>query len=166
MRLNKIKLTVKEKIMKKIIKSSLVLSTMVFAGFANSAELKLTVDNIQSDEGTIRVAFYNEKNKDNFPSGDGRIIFTVNGKEQYGLEKPAKVGAVKFTVNLPAGKYAVAVYHDINGDKKLNKVPLVGLPIEPYGFSQDARGAFGPASFEEAEITIGNSGTSHTLDVQ
>lgn len=44
---------------------------------------------------------------------------------------------------------AIAVFQDINGDGKLTKNAL-GLPMEPYGFSNNARSRFGPPPFNEA----------------
>jgi uncharacterized protein (DUF2141 family) len=54
---------------------------------------------------------------------------------------------------LPAGEYAVAVYHDVNSNGKLDKRPH-GPPKEPYGFSNDARGTFGPPSFDRAKFAL------------
>jgi uncharacterized protein (DUF2141 family) len=51
--------------------------------------------------------------------------------------------------NVPAGRYAVAAFHDEDGDRKLKT--SLGRPREGYGFSNDARpGTFGPPKFEEA----------------
>jgi uncharacterized protein (DUF2141 family) len=54
---------------------------------------------------------------------------------------------------LPAGDYAVMLYHDRNHNGKLDKKPL-GMPAEPYGFSNDARAPFGPPSFDAARFTL------------
>jgi uncharacterized protein (DUF2141 family) len=51
--------------------------------------------------------------------------------------------------DLHAGKYAIASYHDENGNGKLDTNAL-GIPEEGYGFSNDARGTFGPPKFSEA----------------
>ncbi len=55
--------------------------------------------------------------------------------------------------NLPAGTYAVAVFHDLNDNGELDRTTL-GPPAEPYGFSNDARGTFGPPRFESAAIEL------------
>lgn len=50
---------------------------------------------------------------------------------------------------VPADRYAAAVFHDEDGDRKLRKV--LGLPREGYGFSNDAKpGSFGPPKFAAA----------------
>ena len=53
------------------------------------------------------------------------------------------------TAPLPEGLYALAVFHDLNGNDKLDK-SFIGKPVEPYGFSNDARHLMGPPSIREA----------------
>lgn len=53
---------------------------------------------------------------------------------------------------LPAGDYALKVHHDLNGDGEMNANPF-GLPVEPYGFSNNAVGAMGPAPWDRARFT-------------
>lgn len=54
---------------------------------------------------------------------------------------------------LPAGTYAVSLYHDANSNKKLD-TNFFGLPTEAYGFGNNARGIFGPPSFKNSSIEI------------
>ena len=57
---------------------------------------------------------------------------------------------------LEPGLYAVSVTHDVDGNGHLN-TGAFGKPEEPYGFSNDARGMFGPAKWKDAvfEVTEG-----------
>lgn len=55
--------------------------------------------------------------------------------------------------NLPPGTYAVAVFQDVNNNGKLD-TNAFGFPKEPYGFSNDARGTFGPPSFQQAAFPL------------
>ena len=59
-------------------------------------------------------------------------------------------------LGLAPGRYAIAAFQDLNGDGRLGTNP-VGVPTEPFGFSNDARVRFGPPSFEAAAVTIGAS---------
>lgn len=52
----------------------------------------------------------------------------------------------------PTGPSAIAVFQDLDGDGRLSK-NLLGIPVEPYGFSGGARGIFGPPDFKEALVT-------------
>lgn len=55
--------------------------------------------------------------------------------------------------NLSPGTYAVSVFHDENGNGVMDK-NAIGLPMERYGFSRDARGTMGPPSFADAAINL------------
>lgn len=54
---------------------------------------------------------------------------------------------------LAPGRYAIKAYHDINGNGKLD-TNWMGIPKEPYGFGNDAMGAFGPPSYEQAAVKV------------
>lgn len=54
---------------------------------------------------------------------------------------------------LPAGTYAVSVFHDENCDGEMQKNAL-GIPLEGTGASNDARGRFGPPKFADAKFTL------------
>jgi len=65
----------------------------------------------------------------------------------------ARPGTVELRVrNVKPGAYSIAVFHDHNGNGKHNR-SFIGLPSEPYGFSNDV-GRRGPPSFEAARIVV------------
>ena len=67
--------------------------------------------------------------------------------------------------DLKAGKkYAIALYHDVNSNKRLDK-NFLGMPIEKYGFSNDARNTFSPPSFESAAFKF-NQGEEMTITIK
>lgn len=69
--------------------------------------------------------------------------------------KPIKIDQqIKLSHLVLGKKYAIAVYHDINNNQRLDK-NILGMPIEKYGFSNDARGTFGPPSFESTYFIFG-----------
>jgi uncharacterized protein (DUF2141 family) len=55
--------------------------------------------------------------------------------------------------NLPKGKYAIRYFHDENSNNKLD-TNWLGIPTEGYGFSNNAKGLFGPPPFEEQLFEI------------
>ncbi|MDH0868200.1 DUF2141 domain-containing protein [Mitsuaria sp. GD03876] len=61
---------------------------------------------------------------------------------------------------LPDGPVAVSVFQDMNGNGKLDRNPM-GMPTEPYAFSRQAQGQFGPPSFEQAVLPAGT--TRHAI---
>ena len=76
----------------------------------------------------------------------------------YKDRKAAAIGTVELRIpNVAPGRYAIAVYHDVNGNGRLDKTLFV--PNEPYGFSNDA-GRSGIPSFEGALITVADPSTA------
>lgn len=59
---------------------------------------------------------------------------------------------------LAPGHYALVAYHDRNDNGELDRRAF-GIPAEPYAFSNDARGRFGPPGFEAARFEIGPGST-------
>ncbi|MEO8590991.1 MAG: DUF2141 domain-containing protein [Flavobacteriales bacterium] len=55
--------------------------------------------------------------------------------------------------DLTVGRYAIKAFHDVNDNGKLD-TNWIGIPSEPYGFSNDAMGTFGPPSFEQAGFVV------------
>ena len=63
---------------------------------------------------------------------------------------PARTGQVALNFeDLPFGTYAVAVIHDLNGNRQVD-TNLLGIPKEGYGFSNNARSLFRAPRFHEA----------------
>lgn len=54
--------------------------------------------------------------------------------------------------DLPDGPLALTVVHDVNANGRLDMNGM-GIPTEPYGFSNNAVGNFGPPKFEQAVLT-------------
>jgi uncharacterized protein (DUF2141 family) len=82
-----------------------------------------------------------------------------------GSSRAPKATVEEFTFEeLSPGRYAVAVYHDVNGNGRLDTVPP-GLPTEPYGFSNDV-GRFRPPRFDAALVGVGEGSTTVVVDVR
>ena len=113
-----------------------------------AADLSIEVRGVRSADGRVYVAVHGPESKDTFPSGDDIVS---------GLREPARIGTLHFVVNdLPAGRYAVNAFHDENDNGELD-TNLVGIPSEGYGFANDPSTTFGPADFEEAAVTVGET---------
>ena len=143
----------KEKKMKKIIALTGLLTSSVMSVMA--ADLHITIEGIQSNQGNIRIGLFSEQEQANFP----------NGKETKGLSIPAKKGTMSVKISAPTGVYAATAFHDENKDEELNKVFLLGIPTEPYGFSNDAKAAFSAPSFSQAQFNLPNTGTKIIFEI-
>lgn len=119
---------------------------------AKADDLVVVIENLKSDQGNVRVAIFDSSK--NFP----RIPIQAQSVV-------AKSGSVSVTFKaLPTGQYAVSAFQDLNSNQKLD-TNFVGMPIEPYGFSRDAQGRFGPPSFQDATIQI-NDTSEETIRIQ
>ena len=78
-----------------------------------------------------------------------------------------RTGAVTTTTltGLEPGRYVVAVFHDTDGNGRLSTWPI-GLPKEAYGFSRNARGRFGPPSFDAAAFDLPVTGTRQAITLR
>jgi len=104
----------------------------------------------------------------NIPSGKGNILIAVYDKEDGFREKdqtfknltiPAQSGNIEATIpQVPEGTYAVAIFHDANGNGKLDK-NILGIPTEAYGFSNNAKGSFGPPSYKQCSFALSGKKT-------
>ena len=65
--------------------------------------------------------------------------------------------------NLDAGTYGIAVFQDLNTNEVLDKTSL-GVPTEPYGFSNNARNRFRTPDFSEFAFDVGAAPVS--LEIQ
>ena len=97
-------------------------------------------------------------------SAERRVLVAVCARSfdeagcPYGTREAAKPWRMDFVLrDIPPGSYAVAVYHDINRNGRLDTIPP-GIPTEPYGFSNDV-GRLAPPSFQGALLRI-SEGTS------
>jgi uncharacterized protein (DUF2141 family) len=67
--------------------------------------------------------------------------------------------------NLRSGSYAVALYHDKNGNNKFDR-NLVGMPTEAYGFSQNPKVTNRAPSFGDCLVLLAGSGLTTQIRMQ
>jgi uncharacterized protein (DUF2141 family) len=123
---------------------SLLLSALC-AGGAIAATVEVHVTAVTGGKGTVNVAVCDRE----------RFLKQC----AYTASVPAKEGENVIAVHgVPKGTWAVLVYQDENGNGQLDR-NFIGIPKENYGFSRDAAGKFGPPSFEDAAIQVGDEAT-------
>jgi uncharacterized protein (DUF2141 family) len=107
-----------------------------------NVSLEVKVSGFPSNKGQAYVALFNSS--ETFPS---------YGKQLKG--KIVEISQLKCKVtfaNLNSGSYAIAVYHDVNKNDKLDK-NVLGMPTESYGFSNNARATFSAPSYQDAKFS-------------
>lgn len=119
----------------------------------DSAKLTVKVNNIPNDKGKVYLALYASKKE-----------FLENNYRQ--LVLPARAGELEFVLeDLPLQVYALMAFHDENDNSTVDTY-FFGLPKEYYGFSNNARSAFGPPSFEDAQFMLDKTAMLITFKVQ
>ena len=124
----------------------------VAAGQAVAAELRVRVTELRAGEGGVHFALY--ATADSFPKNDDRYA---------GAEVKAEDGrAIWVFRGLAPGRYAVAVYHDENGNGEFDQ-GFFGIPLEGYAFSNGATAFFSAPGFDDAAVTVGEGVTEITI---
>ncbi len=121
--------------------------------YSNSSSFKLQIEGLKKAEGEIRIAMFNSK--DSYTKDPIHAVVLTVDSTFVEWELPT----------LPFGEYAIAVYHDKNKNGKLD-TNFLGIPKESYGFSNNARGRFGPASWEDAQFAVENENEIHLIRIK
>lgn len=132
--------------------AALALSALAAVFPAVAGEVRVEVRGVDNDQGQVLVAVFDSED-------------TWLKRPLRGLRLEAKKGVVSGTFGeLPAGDYALSVVHDLNGNGRMDSNAL-GIPVEPFAFSNNATGSFGPAKFPQARLSIGAAGATVVLDL-
>ena len=113
----------------------------------------LKIEGIKKVEGEMRIAVFNSKE-------------AYTKEAIYAIVMPVESESCVWKVeDLPYGEYAIAVYHDRNENGKLD-TNFIGIPKELYGFSNNARGKFGPAKWKNAKFMVEESLLEQTIRIK
>jgi len=104
--------------------------------------MRIQFTNIKAARGSIYLAVYDQADK-----------FLDEQEVQYQQIIPVSAqGSLEIVIpDLPAGTYAISCFHDVNGNGKMDK-NFLGIPTDPYGFSNNARPTFRAPNWEEARF--------------
>jgi uncharacterized protein (DUF2141 family) len=130
-----------------------VLTLALAAPFAaNAADLVIHVDNVKSATGQVKVALYD--NADTFLKQPARAV----------QAQADKAGTTLVFHDVAPGDYGFAVFHDTNDNGRMDR-NLMGIPTEPFAFSNNAQGRMGPPDFAAVKLAVPAAGldTSVTL---
>ncbi|MBE7634864.1 DUF2141 domain-containing protein [Tenacibaculum finnmarkense genomovar ulcerans] len=118
----------------------------ILTGILNSiSQEKHTItvyfEGMKSDKGNLYVAIYNHKKDFLKEPIKGKIIKISDKKATLVFE------------NMIAGTYAISTFHDVNDNKKMD-TNFIGIPKEPIGISNDAKGFMGPPKYKDAKFDV------------
>lgn len=105
--------------------------------------LAVKIQGVKTSNGKINVAVYNKS--DHFLKFDQ--VFKADSVK-------ANKGETRiYLEDLPEGEYALAIFHDENGNDKLD-TNWLGVPVEDIGFSNARMKTFGPPHFKECAFKL------------
>ena len=108
----------------------------------------LEISGFASSDGMARILIFQSANKKSFP----KDVSKAYRSKIVSIKNNSVV--VEFA-DLPNGDYAASVHHDENNDGKVN-TNFIGIPTEGFGATNDAKGNFGPPSFDQAKVSLYN----------
>ena len=125
---------------------TLLATGSLFSLQAHAADVRVTISPVRSDAGEVLLAVYDSPEQ-------------FLKQTRFAAKTPAlsRTGSDSVTItlsNVPAGRYALSVFHDRNGNGQLDR-NLMGIPQEPLGFSNGATVRMGPPKFADAAFEVG-----------
>ena len=115
---------------------------MVWIVAAHAGTVEVTLSDVRGETGEIRCAVW---------SADSGFPETGFLRE---VVVPARTGACE--MEMPDGPFAVAAFHDADGDGRLAK-NLLGIPREGVAVSNNAHRTFGPPRFADCVVPAGTT---------
>lgn len=97
------------------------------------------VTHVRNSRGVVRCGLFDRKG-------------WLKDPVQPALAKPSGTSALCVFTGIPEGVYGLSAFHDENENGKLD-TNFLGMPVEDYCASRNARGTFGPPSFEDARFS-------------
>ena len=134
--------------------SIFAISTPVSAEGVGAATLTVKVERVSPNGGNIRIALYDSAN-----------WAGTDGEPTAGAMVPAMPGETVVTLSdIEPGIYAIKTFQDENKNEKMD-FSWLGIPLERFGFSNNARPLLDQPSFDAAkfEIRPGANETTITL---
>jgi uncharacterized protein (DUF2141 family) len=111
--------------------------------------LTVEISNLRSTKGQVGISLYNRK--EGFPQQESSIYRKVNIHSWEG-----EIAEVVIR-DLPEGYYAIASWHDENGDDDMN-YSFLGIPKEGYCFSNNIKPWLRAPTWEEARFSLYEQG--------
>lgn len=135
----------------------LILASSILIASENdsSGVIILEMANFKNDNGKVRVSLF--QSKEGFPE-DFKKAYTFvtqsieNNKAEVIFE------------DIPYGEYAIGFLHDENLDGELN-TNWLGMPKEGIAASNNAKGRFGPPSFNDSKFLFNSDSLKQVIEI-
>ena len=147
-----------------MIYKTILKSLILFFILNSSLDAEILIINVESDynKGIVLVGIYDKK--ENF--GKAKVNKKLNTEK-------VLTGAVTQIVNqkgivkldIPFGSYVVSGFQDFDGNGVISG-NFIGIPKEPFGFSNNAKGKFGPPKWDDAVFIFNEINQEITLKLE
>lgn len=124
-------------------------------GVEAGGELCITIAGVRSSNGALLIALYDSASTFENAIARSSHLSQLSDEERFvGMAVRARAGSHDLgCLRLPPGRYGIIAFHDENGDGRLAK-DYFGLPLEGYGFGNNASGFLGPPSYSAAAVEV------------
>ena len=127
----------------------LALSCLIFTpkSFAEESSLKINILNLDKP-GVLYLSICKDA------AGFEETVENES-EEASCITSAGEIELQNFEINgmLPHGEYAISLFVDSNGNKKIDK-NFFGIPKEQYGFSNNVMGRMSAPSFDQAKFMV------------
>jgi len=115
---------------------------VTIAGQAHSFAISVTITGVEPGRGQVLASLY------------GSPAQFMKESTAVALAAVEQAGHVVLDFQQqPPGDYAIAVFYDVDNDGELD-TNFFGLPKEAIGFSNNAKGRFGPPDWQDAHFML------------
>lgn len=122
---------------------------------AGAATLTVTVKDIDAKGGTLRLSLYDEFS---WSAASDDPLASAN--------VPAVTPDTVVTLSdIKPGIYGIKLFQDFNNNGKFDQ-NFIGLPLERYGFSRDARPFLSTPSFQNTKFKVVEGDNAITIHLQ
>ena len=126
-------------------------------GPKSDTSIEVTVSGLRDATGQVAVTLY----------ADDSNRFLVKRGSMYSGRVTAVAPVTKMCLYVPKpGVYALAVYHDANGNGKFDRGGLIGLPLEAYGFSNNPPTFVSLPSFRSVRLNVARTGMTTSVKLK
>ncbi len=131
------------------------LSALLLLSVSTNRTVSVRIANINAAKGSVRLAVFTtaEDFKENENAVFGRVI-PLSSRGDVSLDIPLEEGKT----------HGIALFHDLNDNGKLDKT-LVGIPKEPYAFSNNPKAKWEKPSFSDISFLPENA-SGETLELR
>lgn len=134
---------------------ALLLRALGLAGAPAPVSVTVVVTALASPQSAVKLNFYNA------PDG----FLKQNGQALQLVVRPGGKTSVTIPVDLAPGEWAVALTQDTNNNDLLD-TNFLGIPVEPYAFSNNVRPRFAAPKFEECKFAVSEPGLVVNITLQ